>query len=258
METITVHGLVVRDVQIGEFDKLITLLTAEHGKVTVCGKGVKNLKSHHMPSCQPFSYSIFTLRKSKKYYYIAETTLLELFYHVRCSLEKLSLATYLCDIAADLCMEEVPDIDLLRLTLNAISAIDRCRFPLDQIKGAFEMRCASIAGFMPDLSACAICGKNKGEMYIDIMNGRLLCKNCRPTEEHRMEMEDEGTSRLFMILSDAALEAMRYVISCPLEKLVSFKIDSDDLYVFYSVCESYLLNHLERGFSTLEFYKSLT
>lgn len=258
METITVHGLVVRDLQIGEFDKLITLLTAEYGKVTVCGKGVKSLKSHHMPATQPFAYSVFTLRKSKKYYYITESTLIELFFNVRCDLEKLSLATYLCDVAADLCMEDVPDIDLLRLTLNAISAIDRCKFPLDQIKGAFELRCAAIAGFMPDLSSCAVCGKNNREMYIDIMNGRLICNNCRRAEEHRMEMEDEGTARLFMITSDAALEAMRYVISCPLEKLVSFNIDSDDLYVFYSVCESYLLNHLERSFGTLEFYKSLT
>ena len=66
MDRITVHGLNVRETETGDFDKLITLVTQEMGKITVTGKGVKSLKSRHMVACQPFAYSTFVLKKSKK------------------------------------------------------------------------------------------------------------------------------------------------------------------------------------------------
>ena len=60
-ERITVHGLCVRETEIGEADKIITLVTMEYGRLSVSGKGVKSLKSRHMAATQPFAYSLFTL-----------------------------------------------------------------------------------------------------------------------------------------------------------------------------------------------------
>ena len=69
MDRITVHGLNVRETETGDFDKLITLVTQEMGKITVTGKGVKSIKSKHMVACQPFAYSTFILKKSKSIHY---------------------------------------------------------------------------------------------------------------------------------------------------------------------------------------------
>ena len=72
-DRITVHGLCVRETETGEADKIITLVTEEQGRMSVSAKGVKSLKSRNMAATQPFCYSLFTLKKYKKYYYIDKT-----------------------------------------------------------------------------------------------------------------------------------------------------------------------------------------
>ena len=109
MEQLHVRGLVVRENQMGEYDKLLTVITEELGRITVSGKGVRSLKSKHMPATQIFCYSDFVLRQSHGYYYISDSALLESFFHLRMDLNKLALASYLCDIAAEFAVEGVGD-----------------------------------------------------------------------------------------------------------------------------------------------------
>ena len=53
------------------------------------------------------------------------------------------------------------------------------------------------------------------------------------------------------------LEAMRYIIYCEPKKLFSFEIGPETMTQLSGLTESYLTTQLERGFSTLDFYKSL-
>lgn len=258
MERISVHGLCVRETNVGEADKIVTLVTMEYGKLSVSAKGVRSLRSRHMVSTQPYCYSNFVLRKSKKYYYIEESEPIECFFNLRSDLDKLSLAAYICDVAADVSVEGSPDPELLRLTLNTLYAINKGT-SLDKTKAAFELRAASIIGFCPDLSSCDICGKDDGhEMYLDIMNGRLLCRDCKPRAQKEAELEEEsGTARLYLIIPRDTLAAMRYIVTAPPERFLSFSLDEDSMYQLGIASEKYLTNHIEHGFYTLDFYKSL-
>ena len=255
-ERITVHGLCVRETEIGEADKIITLVTMEYGRLSVSGKGVKSLKSRHMAATQPFAYSLFTLRKSKKYYYIEESELIECFWQVRGDIEKLSLAAYICDVCADVSVEGEADPELLRLTLNSLFAVNK-GVQTEKVKAAFELRCAEVIGFCPDLTVCGACGcELSGDSYIDIMNGRLLCRDCKPRVEREEELEG-STSRLYMLLSPGTVAAMRYIVQSAPERFLSFNLTEDDMHLLSQVCEAYLTNHLEHGFGTLNFYKSI-
>ncbi len=77
MKEITVHGLVVRETDVGEYDKILTLVTNELGKITVSVKGAKSLKSKNLAACQPFAYYTYLLRKSKNFYYVVESQKIE-------------------------------------------------------------------------------------------------------------------------------------------------------------------------------------
>lgn len=258
MERITVKGLNVRETDMGEGDKIITLVTDEFGRLTVIGKGVKYLRSRHMVACQPYAYSQYTLRKSKKYYYIEETELIDCFFDLRGDLDKLSLAAYICDVCCDVSVENQADPEMLRLTLNTLYAISNKDIPLKKIKAAFEFRCAAVLGFCPDLTACDKCGKGVHDrMYLDVMNGRLLCGDCKPITEKEEMFEDNGTARMYYILTDDVLNAMRFIVYVPCSKFLSFNIDEDGLHLLSTYCEGYLINHLEHGFNTLDFYKNL-
>ena len=70
-------GLVIREVKVGEKDKLITLLTAEEGLITISGKGLTSIKNKYAASAQLFTYSTFQLKKRGENYYIVDTFLIE-------------------------------------------------------------------------------------------------------------------------------------------------------------------------------------
>jgi len=169
MEQLRVNGLVVRENPMGDNDKLLTVITEEMGKIMISGKGVRSLRSKHMPATQLFSYSSFVLRKSHGYFYISDSTLNEAFFGIRMDLDKLALASYLCDVAAEFSVEGIGDEDLMRLTLNTLFALSNdAKIPLKQIKAAFEFRCASIEGFKPNLVACDQCAVFEGKtLYLD-------------------------------------------------------------------------------------------
>ncbi len=261
MEEIEVEGLVIKEVKTGEADKILTLLTPTHGKISVTGKGVGRIKNRHTSSTQIFCYSGFLLRKAHKYYHIADSFFINSFEGVRYDIERLALATYLCDVANDLSLEDTPDSELLSLTLNALYALDRLqRIPVAQIKGAYELKAAVLGGFMPELERCGICG---GELvkegFLDVMNGRIVCKNCRSELENDPAfINDDHTAKIFIRVTLDVLAALRYVVGASVKRYLSFSLDEVGLSLFSVICERYLLNHLEHGFSSLTYYKSIT
>ena len=60
-----------------------------------------------------------------------------------------------------------------------------------------------------------------------------------------------------MPITPGVLDAMRYISLCDPKKLMSFEIGQDNLEILSNLTEAYLTTQLERGFSTLDFYKSL-
>lgn len=264
----TVKGLILRETPIGEYDKIMTVLTASHGKISVFARGAKRLKSPLFTPTQLFSYSEMTLYKSTNTYYMRQGALVESFYHIRDTLEGTALAGYLADIAADIALEEQAEETLLRLTLNSFYAIAEKVKPVEQIKAVFELRAVSEAGFRPNLVACDGCGRSDMETYyFDVTNGIFYCENCFRTSqtalEHSAARQNEAdsiyhTGQLIALLSSSVFAAMRYAVYAKLERIFAFELKEEALRDFASVCEKYLLCHLEHGFSTLDFYHSIT
>ena len=121
----TVKGVVLREVDIGDYDKMLTVLTAEQGRISIFANGVKRLKSPHFVATQLYTYSEFTLYGSRDKYYIRECSKIESFFGLRDTLESLSLAAYIAEIACDVSLEEQAEDMLLRLVLNSFFCISQ-------------------------------------------------------------------------------------------------------------------------------------
>lgn len=255
--TLEVKGLVIRTVDIKESDRLITIFSEECGIVSALARGARSLKSRQMSSTMQFCYGSFVLAKRGEHYYVKESELIESFFGIRNSIEGLALATYIAEILNDVTVAEA-ERDLLRLSLNSLYAISEGKYPLDKIKAVFEIRAASIIGFMPDVISCASCGERLGNFYFEIMGGLLRCYACKEksAKEHA-EPENPHESQIICILSEGAKIALGYAIYAPLEKIFSFKISDEDMTLFLRAAEEYLLNQLERSFKSLDFYKEV-
>jgi len=260
MQEIEADGLVIRELETGEADQILTLLTAEYGKVVVSAKGVRSIRSKHYASAQLFTYSTFQLRKTHKFFYITDTSYIENFMEIRYDVEKLALANYFCEIAYDISLEDEPEAELLQLLLNALYAIaKRDDIPLSRIKAAFEFRVVCQGGFQPELERCGICEEMLTEnCYMDVMNGRVLCKRCQERYIHSPDyLLDESTAKIHIRLTPSVLCALRYIAAATPKRILSFQLDGEDNVLLGIAAERYMLNHLERNFASLDYYKSI-
>ncbi len=262
MDRETVTGVVLREYAKGDNDKLLSILTAEHGKMLVLGKGVRSLRNKNMVATQPFCFATYMLTKSKSgMYYISESELHEAFFDLRGDLCSLSFASYVCEVADHVSVEDSEDVPLLRLVLNTLFAAAGKKRPTAQIKGAFELRLASVLGLSPELSHCAGCGSTDApEFWLDILEGELFCADCMAKRGHGEEtVEYSGEwSRPLCPVTPELCEVMRFVISAEPTRFLSFSLPEHLAADFSSVSERYLLHHLGRGFPTLDYYKQFS
>ena len=131
--------------------------------------------------------------------------------------------------------------------LNALYFLGKGKLPAAQIKAIVEMRMLSLAGFMPDLVCCAQCGAYEADqMYFMVKQGSLYCGSCYP------QFAPGG-----VLMNRGVTTALRHTIYADFNKVFSFTLPAKDLEALAKASERYLLNTVERGFATLDFYKQI-
>ena len=243
---LTIQGIVLRVTDYNDRDALLTVLTRRHGRLTIKARGLRRKNSPLTAPCQLLAYGEFTLFEYRGQYTINEAHSIELFSPLRGELTKLSLATYFAQISEVLSQEDLPNPELQSLLLNSLYALANLDLPEAQIKAAFELRAACLSGYTPDLFGCHVCG-SQNPVRFDLLAGQLECAICRSPESTGIRLP----------VTPAVLEAMRYICLCDPRRLFSFTVGEDTLSQLADITEAYLATQLERGFSTLDFYKSL-
>lgn len=243
---LTTRGLVLRVTDFNDRDCLLTLLTPNHGKLTVKARGLRRKNSPLIAPCQLLAFGDFTLFEYRGQYTVNEAASVELFQNLRRDLTKLALGTYFAQAAELISQEDLPNPELLSLVLNCLHALSRMDLPEAKVKAVFELRSACLAGFMPDLFGCHVCGSQTPDRF-DLSEGRLECTICRSPDSNGIRMP----------VSPGTLQAMRYITLCESKRLFSFDLGQENITQLSQITEAYLTTQLERGFSTLDFYKSL-
>lgn len=237
-------GLVVRQVNYKDNDQILTVLTKEHGLMTLKARGVRSRSSRLKGACQLLAYSEFTVFENRGFHTIDEANAIQMFPELRTDIELLSLASYFAQVAEVLSQEDMPNPELLALTLNAFYALCRRLCTPELVKAAFELRAACLGGYTPELSGCAVCGDPEPDRF-DVRGGILCCASCSAGEGLRLPV------------SPGSLAAMRYLVSCDAKRLFAFRLEGRAMKELCDLTETYLQTQLERGFYTLDFYKSL-
>lgn len=239
-------GLILKEQNIGEKDKLVTVLTRHNGLVRAFVRGAKSFKNRKNSATGMFCFSKISLYKNKDSYIIDEAEPLETFFGLRNDLDKISLAQYFGELAITLVQEEEPAEEYLRLILNSLHFLSKGTMPNEQIKAITELRMMCIAGFMPNLIACERCGEYETDtMFFDVEEGLLYCENCI-------------SSSALLGLDIGLVKALRHIAFSDFEKIYSFKMEDYAILDLSYITEKYLLSKLQRNFKTLDFYKEIT
>lgn len=238
-------GLILREQNIGERDKLVTVLTEDMGIVKAFVRGAKSIKSKKHSTTGQFCYSQLSFYSGKDSYIIDEAQSIEMFFELRSDIEKLALAQYFAELACELSPQDEQATDYLRLMLNALYMLAHDKKPAQQLKAIVELRLMSLSGYTPSLVACERCGEfETPTMYFDVEHGLLYCENC-------------ASGNALFPLSLRIVTAMRHIVFSSLEKLFSFKMTDSELFELSYITEIYTRVKSDRNFKTLEFYNSM-
>lgn len=244
---IQLNGLVVKEENTGEGNKIVTFLTDAKGIVRAFVKGARSTKGKNACASQLFSYSELLLYAGKGGYTLNEAEIKESFLGLRKDMYKLALAQYFCEIMLCMAPKEEKSIDYLRLILNSLSYLENDRRKKEVIKSIMEMRTCVMSGYMPDLVACRSCGDYKpGETYFSIYDSFLMCKSCLGGKYTGYEYLTAGVS-----------ESLRHIVYSPMNRLFMFEISDNALATLSNITEKYLIENSYTEFKALNFYKML-
>lgn len=245
---ITTKALVLRGVDYKESDKILTLLTSDMGKLTASARGCRKKGSSIAAGCQLLCWSEMVLYEYQGRWVVKEANTDRQFRGVREDLEKLALACYLAEVTEVLAVEGLPSPELLSLILNSLHGLEKLNKPQLLIKAAFELKAMCLAGYEPLLDGCAVCGaETPADPRFHLREGVLHCAPCR----------GEVGDGISMPLDEAGLKAMQHIAWGDPKRLFSIALGEESLKRFSDLTEAYLHTQLERGFHTLDFYKSL-
>ncbi len=242
----TVDALIIREQQIGESDKLVTMLSRNNGVIKAYASGAKSIKSKKGAATSLLAYSSVTLTKKGESLRISEATPIKVFFRAGDDIEALSLAQYFCE----LCINHAPNTDnceaVLRLTLNSLHFLSERSRDVFLLKAIFELRLLALTGYLPNLIACDGCAKYEDDiMYFDTNEGVLYCKSCK---EYNSDCA---------VINMTLLTALRHIVYSDLNKLFMFSIPEEAAKALSQVTERYLLNKTEQKPRTLSFFNSL-
>ena len=242
---LSTDGLIIREQQTGEDDRLVTLLTRDYGVLRAFVRGAKRIRSKSQSATQLFAYGKFSIYRGKDAYSIDEAQPIEIFFDLRNDIEALSLAQYFCELAGELAPVEDDAGDYLKLILNALHMLSKNKRPHSQLKAIVELRMMTLSGYMPDLVACGDCEEfSDNEMFFSPVEGQIFCKEC--VSDHTC-----------IALPNGVFCAMRHICYVDSAKLFSFTLQEESLDFLSDVTENFLLTQTAKKFKTLDFYKSM-
>lgn len=100
------EGLIIKEQNIGEQDKLVSVLTKTNGVIKAFVRGARSLKSQKCAAASLLSYSLFTVHPGRDSYTIGDARSLHIFSKLRRDVKKMCLAQYFCELALTICPRE--------------------------------------------------------------------------------------------------------------------------------------------------------
>ncbi|MBO4854258.1 MAG: DNA repair protein RecO [Oscillospiraceae bacterium] len=244
-KTVT-YGLILRETETKETDKILTVLTPDMGKISLVARGARRKNSPLAASCQLLAYSELTLYRRGAWLYLSEASTVELFGGLRGDIERLALASYFAELTESVTGEDQPAGEVLPLLLNALYALGVLGKDPALVKPVFELRLMALSGFEPLAECCGVCGRSEPESpMLDVVQGTVHCAACR------------RGGGLSVPLTEGGLTALRRALYADPKRLYAFTLEPPALRTLDHASESFVTAQLERSFRTLDYYKSI-
>lgn len=205
-----INGIIIQEVDYGESSKILTVLSKEHGIISLISKGCKNLKSPLRSVSQKMIYGVFQIYyKENKLSILSDVDVINDFKNIKKDIYKISAASYLIDLTNQVVKESKKNV--FEILINALLKIEE-NFDFKALISIVELKYLDNLGVLPILDSCAICGNKTSIITISGNSGGYLCKNCRTNE---------------LIVSDKTIKLIRMFYYVDISKIENLNISEE-------------------------------
>lgn len=215
MGTIKTKGIIIAENYMGDFDKMVTILTPS-GKIGCSAKGSRRPKSQLMAGTQFLCFGEYMLFKGTNTYTLNSCETIEVFYKIRTDLDKLEYASHITKIIQDVTDENQNTYKILQLYLNTLYVIAETDMDLEFVISIFKLRLLCLLGFTPRVQKCTECGKEEELNYFSLRDKGFKCNIC--------SRQDTGAIEI----SQTTKKAIQYIVMAPAKKLYSFQMSEEN------------------------------
>jgi DNA repair protein RecO (recombination protein O) len=174
------RGMVLRTIRLGEADRIVTLMTEQHGKVRAVAKGVRRTKSKFGSRLEPLSHvALLGWQGRGDLDMINQVEVIDTFRTVREDLDRMAAAMSMLEVVDQIGQERHGNPRLYEMLVGAMAALAERDSPM--VAPAFFLKVLALEGSAPVLDVCVSCGQEDSGLLVafDLTEGGVLCRSCR-------------------------------------------------------------------------------
>lgn len=211
------EGIVIRSVDYGEGNKIITLLTPDYGKQGIVVRGASKPKSRFGATAQLFTYGDYSYYKGSSLGTLNNAEILDSFRALREGLEGPAYAAYAAELTDRAINDDEAAAYLFYQLKACLTALAEGKDPQIVLR-AYEMKIAVATGYEPALEECVSCGRPDGPFKFSPLAGGALCYLCRHRDSAALELES-GVWKLLRLFVPLDLRRLGNVAVKPATKI---------------------------------------
>jgi DNA repair protein RecO (recombination protein O) len=255
--TYRTEAIVLRRKDIGEADRILTLLTPGGGKVRVIAKGIRKPRSRKAGHLELFTRTKLLLAVGHDLDIITQAEVVDAYRPVREDLLRSAYAGYMVELLDRFTPDAQENPDLYELLTQGLEWAATAR-DLGLAARAYELHLLSEAGFQPQLYRCIACGRAllPEDQFFSAHGGGVVCALCGVPHAQPERDPLEGHLRAGLLpLSLGALKVLRFMQSNPYPKVAALNISAATQSQIEYLMARYITVILERQLKSVEFLK---
>jgi DNA repair protein RecO (recombination protein O) len=242
LRTYRSEAIVLRRVDFGEADRLLTLYSREFGKIKALAKGARKPQARKAGHVELFMRTNFMFARGKNIDIVTQAEVVEPYLALRDDLVRTTYAAYAAELIDGLTAEADRDpakYDLLSKALGWLAASDNSLL----VARYYELRLLGLAGFQPQLFRCVSCNEaiEQQDQFFSAELGGLLCPSC------------QAADRRALPISASAVKVLRHLQTHQWSHVQALRLRPKVQRELESVMHHYLRHILERNLRSADF-----
>lgn len=170
-------AVVLRNYKLGESDRIIVMMTEEHGKVRAVAKGVRKTKSRFGARLEPLSHIDVQLYKGRNLDIVTQVDLITSSFLLHKDLDRLIQGISMLEAVDQIAVDREPAPYLYRMLVGALDTLSRRASSI--VLAAFYWKLLAAEGVSPEVKMCVRCQSKSELVAFDLLEGGAQCVRCR-------------------------------------------------------------------------------